>query len=106
MDVGRSIKFVTADPRWVTKVLIGALIAFASLLTAVVLVGFVGFFILAGYYQEVTRRAYDGHPEPLPDWDNFGKFLGEGFQVSVGWFIWYLPLLAFQVPLLIWQGRA
>jgi hypothetical protein len=103
VDVGRSIKYVTADPRWVNKVLIGAVIAFASLLTAIVLVGFVGFFILAGYYQEVTRRAYDNHPEPLPDWDNFGKFLSEGFIVFVGSFLWYLPLLVLEAPLIAWD---
>jgi hypothetical protein len=106
VDVGRSITFITADPRWVSKVLVGAVIAFASLLTAILLVGFVGFFVLAGYYQEVTRRAYDNHPTPLPEWDNFGTFLKEGFVVSLGTFIWYLPVLAIQAPLIVWQLTA
>jgi hypothetical protein len=103
VDVGRSLRFITSDPRWVSKTLIGALIALASLLTAIVLVGFVGFFILAGYYQETTRRAYAGHAEPLPPWDNVGQYLREGFLVSVGMFLWYVPIFAIELPLQVWR---
>lgn len=87
MDVGRSFTFVTKDPDWVKKVLVGGVI---------VLLGSIVFpiaFILTGYQLAIVRRVYDGADVPLPEWDDIGGYFVRGLLASVGLIIWTLPLV-------------
>jgi hypothetical protein len=87
MDVGRSFTFVTQDPDWVKKMLIGGVI---------VLLGSILFpiaFILTGYQLAIVRRVYDGADVPLPEWDDIGGYFVRGLLATVGLLIWTLPLL-------------
>lgn len=106
MDVGRAFTYITEDPNWVTKVLLGGVIALVSTLLSVVLVGIVGFFLLFGYYLEVIRRVYRGTPVPLPEWSDLGSFITGGFVAAVGAIIWSVPLLALMCCAIIASGMS
>ena len=91
MDVGRAFTYVTEDPEWVKKVLIGGVIVLASMLLSLILIGLVGYILLLGYYVEVMRRVHAGTPTPMPEWDDLGGYITRGFIAAVGVLIWTLP---------------
>lgn len=94
MDVGRAIKFVFEDERWVSKILLGAVIS---------LVPFFGAIVLMGYAIAVLRNVKRGSPRPLPDWDRIGKYFGDGLLYFVALLIYSLPLLILICPIaLLW----
>ena len=94
MDVGRAFTYVTEDPAWVKKLLIGGCILLASTILSIVIIGLVGFCLLLGYYVEVIRRVNAGVPSPLPDWDDLGSYISRGFVAAVGAIVWSLPFIA------------
>jgi hypothetical protein len=65
IDFGRCFTFVTEDPEWLTKILVGGLFTLLS----VVLVGLP--FVL-GYWGRTLRNVAAGQPRPLPAWDDLG----------------------------------
>jgi Protein of unknown function (DUF4013) len=84
VDVGRAFSFVFQDPRWVSKVAIGALM---------MLIPIFGWLVLFGYTMRVTRLvATTGTDLPLPEWDDFGGLFMEGLRAFGVAFIWSLPL--------------
>lgn len=73
LDFGRAFSFVTEDPDWIKKVLLGALFYFgASLL--------IGAPFVAGYALRVIARTARGEARPLPEWDDFGGLFVEGLK--------------------------
>jgi len=84
MDIGKAFGFVFEDEEWLKKVLIGAVVS---------LIPLVGQFLTVGYGMEVARRVVKGHPQVLPEWDDWGTKLMEGFMSNVIAFIWSLPLI-------------
>lgn len=84
MDVGRSFTYIFEDPRWLTKLVIGALLG---------LVPIVGTFFVNGYLLEITQRVVRGEARPLPEWENFGEKLIKGFLLFLIELIYALPLI-------------
>lgn len=74
VDFARCFTFVTEDPEWIVKVLIGGLFALLS----VVLVGLP--FVL-GYVARTLKRVVAGEARPLPAWDDLGGIFGDGLRV-------------------------
>jgi hypothetical protein len=74
IDFGRCFTFVTEDPEWLTKVLVGGLFTLLS----VVLVGLP--FVL-GYWGRTLRNVAAGQPRPLPPWDDLGGLFGDGLRL-------------------------
>lgn len=87
MDIGSAFSYVFDDEEWIKKVLIGAVLALTG----------IGFIPIIGYGLEVTRRAAQGHPQPLPDWDDWGKMIIEGLLSGVISFVWALPIVLLSV---------
>ena len=83
MDIGSAFSFVFDDKEWIKKVLIGAVLALTG----------IGFIPIIGYGLEITRRVAQGHPQPLPDWDDWGKKIIEGLLSGVISFVWALPIV-------------
>jgi hypothetical protein len=81
IDFARCFTFVTEDPAWVTKILIGGVFTFASSFL-------VGAFFVAGYWARVLRRVAAGEPRPLPDWDDLGGIFTDGLPI-VGLYVVY-----------------
>ncbi len=101
MEIGKAITFFTEDPRWQQKVMIGTGVVLASMVLSVVLIGFVGFFIVAGYAVRLLQNVRDGQPNPLPEWDQWGDDLARGFKLTVVSLVWALPAIALVIPSMI-----
>ncbi len=83
MNVGRAFTFMFDDPQWVSKMLIGAVIALLSVLVLPV-------FILMGYMIAVARNVMQGN-ERLPDWGDLMRYLTDGFFLWVATMVYTLP---------------
>lgn len=89
LDFGRGLKFVTEDPDWIKKILIGG----AAMLLSILLVGTI---LVAGYWVRVIQRAARGEARPLPEWDDLGALFMDGLR-AMG--IYLAHLLVFTLPL-------
>ena len=101
MDIGKALTFVTEDPRWKEKIAIGTAVILISGLLSVILIGILGYFIVAGYTVRLLQNVRDGKSTPLPEWNEWAEDLTRGFKLFVVAFIWALPMLLFVVPVTI-----
>lgn len=106
MDIGKAIGFVTEDERWVTKIVIGGLVAFLSLIFSFLIIPLFFLFAVYGYTVQVTRNVMEGVERPLPEWENWGKLFMDGLVIFVATVVYTLPVwlltccaLLFIVPL-------
>lgn len=99
MDITKALTFITEDERWVEKLAIGVgLILISGLLTPI-LIGLLGFFIIAGYSIRLLQNVRDGRPRPLPEWNQWSEDFVRGFKIAVVTFIWALPIFVVIVPM-------
>jgi len=85
LDLGRGFRFVTEDPDWIKKMLIGGVF---MLLTGLL----VGAVFVAGYGLRLLRRVARGEARPLPEWDDLGGIWSDGLR-PVGIYLAYaLPV--------------
>ncbi len=101
MEISKSISFITEDPRWQQKLLIGTGLVIGSSILSVVLIGVIGFIILAGYCVRLFQNVRDGQAYPLPEWDQWGEDLVRGFKLFVVMLIWGLPILVLVIPSIV-----
>ncbi|MEN8172688.1 MAG: DUF4013 domain-containing protein [Chloroflexota bacterium] len=88
MDFGKAFSYPFEDQDWPKKVGVAALM---------VLIPVIGTLAVAGWGIAITRRVIRKDPEPLPDWADFGKMLGDGLKVMVVWLFYLLPVILVQV---------
>jgi hypothetical protein len=85
IDLARGFRFVTEDPDWIKKVLIGGVF--------MLLVGLlVGAVFVAGYGLRLLRRTARGEPRPLPEWDDLGGLFSDGLRPVGIYFAYALPV--------------
>jgi len=89
LDFGRGLRFVTEDPDWIKKILIGG----AAMLLSILVVGSV---LVAGYWVRLLQRAARGETRPLPEWDDLGALFMDGLR-AMG--IYLAHVLVFALPL-------
>jgi hypothetical protein len=89
LDIGKAFTFPMEDQRWVAKLAIGGGLLLAGFIT---LIGWIFTVpVVLGYLVNLTRNVINGHPQPLPEWDNWGERWIEGFKAGVVAFVYYLP---------------
>ncbi len=95
MDIVRSFTFVFEDKDWVAKLLIAAgILLVGSLFAWLLLIPLIAAIaLLTGYSLEITRRVIHGHPQPLPEWDNWGGLLTDGLKGLAIVLVYFLPLI-------------
>ena len=101
MDIGKALTFFQDDPRWKEKIGIGTGVVLASLILSTILIGILGFFIVAGYCVRLLQNVRDGKSTPLPEWDQWGDDLVRGLKLAVVEFVWALPLILVGIPFVI-----
>jgi len=74
MDFGRCFTFVTEDPEWLVKVLIGGVFVMLSVLL-------IGLPFAFGYVARTLRNVVAGAARPLPAWDDLGGIFSDGLRV-------------------------
>lgn len=86
LNVEEAFRCIARDSRWPTKVGLGAVFSFLSL----VLVGAV---LVQGYLLTYIERVARAEPAPLPEWDDYGELLRKGAIASLVQIAYYAPLL-------------
>ena len=87
VDFGRSFSFVTEDPEWVKKILIGGAFTLACALL-------VGVPFVLGYFSRTLRNVIAGEPRPMPDWDDLGGIFNEGLRLTAVYLLYTLGIVA------------
>lgn len=86
LQISRAFTFLTDDPRWWLKMLIGSLFMVASILVVPV------FFVL-GYQVAIIRAVAAGDDGGLPEWDDLGRKFKDGAALFLVWLLYSLPML-------------
>ena len=99
MDIAKALTFITEDERWLEKLAIGVGIVLISSFLAPLLIGLLGFFIVAGYAIRLLQNVRDGQPRPLPEWNQWSEDFVRGLKIAIVTLIWALPLFVVVVPM-------
>lgn len=75
LDFARAFRFVFDDPDWVKKMLIGGVM----MLLGIFLIGTLW---AIGYWARLIRRVAAGEERPLPEWEDLGGLLREGWGAA------------------------
>lgn len=84
MDFEKAFTYVKDDERWMTKLGIGAAVQFLMFLIFPI-------FLLPGYMVQIMRNVRDGVEPALPEWDDWGKLLTDGFTIVGAQLVYTLP---------------
>jgi hypothetical protein len=100
MDFSKAFVFVTEDDERVKKIGTGAVLTLFAWLV-------IPMFFVIGYQVAIIRRVMKNDPEPLPEWEEWGKIFMDGLVVIVAMFVYALPLiLLFLCSMVIWLPAA
>ena len=86
LDIGRGLSFMFEDKDWVMKLIIAVVLLVFSFLI-------LPYFILQGYVIDIIRRVGRGEKTELPAWQEWGKYLSEGFMATIALFVYSLPMM-------------
>jgi hypothetical protein len=78
------------DKQWISKLLIAVVMSILSFLILPAL-------ILQGYLVKIIRQVMGGEWDGLPEWDDYGKLLKDGFFVTVAQFVYTLPFILLMI---------
>jgi len=84
MDIGSSFTYMFEDENWIKKLLIGGIVTIIPIVN----------FAALGYLVQVIRNTRDGHPTPLPEWDQFGAYFMDGLWI-------FLIILVYMIPVIL-----
>jgi hypothetical protein len=87
MNTLNGFLYVTKDPKWPQKVLIGGLIMAVPILDV----------IANGYQMQVIRNLLDRQTHPLPPWQGIDKLFGNGLRLYLAVLMLYIPAIILQV---------
>jgi len=87
VDFGRSFTFVTEDPEWVKKILIGGAFALACSLL-------IGVPFVLGYVARTLRNVVAGEARPMPEWDDLGGIFSDGLRLTAVYLLYVLGFVA------------
>ena len=99
MDIAKALTFITEDERYKEKLATGVVLILLSSLLAPVMIGLLGFLMLAGYSIRLLQNVRDGKPQPLPEWNQWSEDFVRGLKLCVVALIWSLPIFVVIVPL-------
>jgi len=85
MNIGDVFTYIFKDKRWMNKLGIGVLIMLVPILN----------FALTGYMIGIIQNVMNRKPDPLPEWDNLGQKVIEGFKLALAKMVYSLPMVLF-----------
>ena len=86
MDFSKSFSYVFKDSKWLSKIFIGGLWNFASLL-------FFGIPFVLGYFLSVVENCINEEESPLPFWNNLSGIFQKGFMLGIIYFAYTIPVI-------------
>lgn len=90
MDINKAFRFVMEDKQWISKLIIAVLMTVLGFLIVPAL-------ILNGYLVKLIRQVMNGDRDSLPEWDDWGKLLKDGFYVTVAQLVYTLPFIILMI---------
>jgi len=96
-DFGKPFTYVFDDPRWLNKILLGGLFYLAGFFI-------IGWFFVLGYVAQVTRNVIAGEQQPLPEWEDLGRFFNEGARLIGVVLVYIIPVFMLAVAIMIPSG--
>jgi hypothetical protein len=97
MDIGKSFSFPFEDEKWLSKSLIGVLVAIVPIVN----------FAWGGYLIELLKAVINNDPKPLPEWGNFGEKFFKGLYLVIASFVYAIPALILAcIPLTMLGGMS
>jgi hypothetical protein len=84
MDIGRAFYYPFQDPKWLTKILIFAVLVFVPIF---------GWLVQFGYVLRIAKNVVGGQDVPLPEWDGFGLMFAEGLKAFFVALVWSIPAI-------------
>jgi hypothetical protein len=85
----RVLTFPFEDPKWKNKFLLGIGLSLAGMLVPIV----PGLFVTGFAYQLMHRLIVDNGDLYLPEWDDWGRLLKEGWRLFSVYFLYELPVI-------------
>lgn len=85
MNIGEVFTYIFKDKRWMNKLGIGVLVMLVPILN----------FALTGYMIGIIQNVMNRKPDPLPEWDNLGQKVIEGFKLALAKMVYSLPMVLF-----------
>lgn len=87
--IRKIFSFPFADPRWKSKFLISIGVTLSAFIIPIL-----PMLVLLGYYYRIMHRVIvEKEESSLPEWNNWGKLLGDGFKLFGVSFVYSLPIL-------------
>ncbi len=97
MNIGKAFNFTFEDDQWLSKSVIGAIVAAVPIVN----------FAWGGYLIELLNNVSNGEQEPLPSWSDFGDKWVTGFMVFLASLIYAIPALILAcIPMVLFGGMA
>lgn len=90
MNFKNLLSYPFKDKKSGLKILIGSLLIFSAAIIPIL-----PLLIVLGYMMRIAKRIIDGDGElAMPDWDQWGEYLNDGFK-------WFVVMLLYSLPLII-----
>jgi hypothetical protein len=97
MDIGKSFSFPFEDEKWLSKSLIGVIVAIIPIVN----------FAWGGYLIDLLKAVVNDDPKPLPEWSNFGDKFTKGLFLVAASIVYAIPLLILAcIPLTLLGGMS
>ena len=97
MDIGKSFSYPFEDEKWLSKSLIGVIVAAVPIVN----------FAWGGYLIDLLKAVINGDPRPLPEWGNFGEKWMKGLSLVAASLIYAIPALVLMcIPLTLLGGMS
>lgn len=92
MDLARAVSYIFEDRKWVSKIVILAVVSTLSL-TSLVVIGLPALAVALGFVVQVALNVRQGSPRPLPEWNDYVNKFTLGGQVLLAMLVYNLPVL-------------
>jgi hypothetical protein len=104
MNIAQAVRYPFEDQDWLVKLLMVALLSFASIIFLPLIIGLLPVAILLGYSLSIINNVRENRATVLPAWRDYGDLMTRGANVLPAIFLYNLPLLL--VGCCLWVLRA
>lgn len=87
MDIGKSFSFPFEDEKWLSKLVIGAIVSAIPIVN----------FIFAGYIVDTVKNVMGGLARPLPEWVGWGEKFMKGVVLFLASLVYSIPVICVSI---------
>ena len=87
MDIGKSFSFPFEDEKWLSKLVIGAIVSAIPIVN----------FIFVGYIVDTVKNVMAGLARPLPEWVEWGEKFMKGLILFLASLVYSIPVICVSI---------